>query len=58
MDTRELISNLTLKAVDNMALKHFSNNLSAEEYSDFVTERVIDAYLKISDAVINGERPE
>ncbi len=58
MSHNELISNLTLKAIDNMRLSDERNKLSTSEYTDYVTERVIDAYLKITNAVINGEKPE
>jgi hypothetical protein len=56
MDTNELVSNLTLKAIDNMDLRQNLRSMQQSDYEKHVLNTVIDTYLAISYAVINGEK--
>lgn len=56
MDHNELVSNLTIKAIDNMELKRNLTSMGQQKYEQHVLDTVIDTYLEIEYAVINGKK--
>lgn len=58
MNHNEIINNLTLAAIEEMQLKNAKSSLKRDEYNKFITDTVIDTYLKISYAVVNGKKKE
>lgn len=56
MDHNELINNLSLAAIEKMDLKQNLRNMAQSEYEEYVIDKVIDTYLRVGYAVLNGEK--
>jgi hypothetical protein len=56
MDHTEICNNITLAAIEKMDLKQNLRTMKQSDYEEYVVDKVIDTYLKVSYAVINGEK--
>jgi hypothetical protein len=56
MDHTEICNSITLAAIEKMDLKQNLRTMKQSDYEEYVVDKVIDTYLKVSYAVINGEK--